>query len=155
MSLKENEKSPLGYYAIGIAALFLLGFFLLIVFGAQSYRDAVTAQHANNDARVLLSYVSTCVKGSDSEGCVQIREQDGQQVLVIADGSGYASRLYLLDGSLVEDYGETDGPLDPDNAEIIGQTSVFEVEVLQDGLLAVTTDAGRSLVCLRSEGGIQ
>lgn len=155
MSFREKKTSPLGLYTIGIAALFLLGFFLLVVFGAQNYRGAVTAQHANNDSRVLLSYVSTCLKGSDSTGCVRLEEKDGTSVLTIADGeSGYASRLYLWEGNLVEDFAETGAPLNPDDAEIIGQTSVFTVEKVGENLLSVTTDAGSSLLCVRSEGGI-
>ena len=155
MSLKDKKTTPLGLYSIGIAALFLLCFFLLVVFGAQNYRNAVAAQHANDDSRVLLSYVSTCLKSCDEAGCVRIEQEGGSSVLVIADGdSGYASRLYLADGNLVEDYAETDAPLDPDNAEIIGATGVFVVEKVQEGLLAVTTDAGRSLIYLRSKGGV-
>ena len=86
---------------------------------------------------------------------MRIREEDGNTVLVIADEeSGYASRLYLSHGHLVEDYAETGAALDPENAQIIGQTSVFTVEELTEGLLAVTTDAGRSLIRLRSQGGV-
>ena len=156
MTFKEDRKNPLGLYSIGIAALFLLGFFLLIVFGAQNYRNAVAAQHENNDSRVLLSYVSTCIRGNDQTGCVRIREENGNTVLVIADEeSGYASRLYLSEGNLVEDYAETDAALDPANAQIIGETTVFMVEEVQEGLLCVTTDAGSSLIYLRSEGGVQ
>ena len=156
MTFKEDRKNPLGLYSIGIAALFLLGFFLLIVFGAQNYRNAVAAQHENNDSRVLLSYVSTCIRGNDQTDCVRIREENGNTVLVIADEeSGYASRLYLSKGNLVEDYAETDAALDPANAQIIGETTVFTVEEVQEGLLCVTTDAGSSLICLRSKGGVQ
>lgn len=155
MSFKDKKTSPLGLYSIGIAALFLIGFFLLLIFGAQNYRGAVAAQHANDDSRVLLSYVSTCLKSCDGEGCVEIRQDGDSSVLVIADGdTGFASRLYLLDGKLVEEYAETDAPLDPENAEIIGETGVFLVEEVQDGLLAVTTDAGKSYVYVRSKGGV-
>ena len=155
MSLKDKKTTPLGLYSIGIAALFLLGFFLLVVFGAQNYRNAVTAQHANNDSRVLLSYVSTCLRSCDEAGCVQIAQEDGSSVLIIEDGdSGFASRLYLADRHLVEDYAETGAPLDPEYAEIIGETGVFVVEEVEDGLLAVTTDAGRSLIYVRSKGGV-
>ncbi|MBP5750122.1 MAG: DUF4860 domain-containing protein [Firmicutes bacterium] len=155
MSLKDKKTTPLGLYSIGIAALFLLGFFLLVVFGAQNYRGAVASQHANNDSRVLLSYVSTCLKSCDEAGCVRIAEQDGSSVLVIADGdSGYASRLYLIDGVLVEDYSEIDAPLDPEDAQTIGETSVFLVEEEKEGLLSVTTDAGKSYVYVRSKGGV-
>ena len=75
MLSNDKKTSPLGLYSIGIAALFLIGFFLLIVFGAQNYRGAVTAQHANDDSRVLLSYVSTCLSSCDETDCVQIRKE--------------------------------------------------------------------------------
>lgn len=156
MLSNDKKTSPLGLYSIGIAALFLIGFFLLIVFGAQNYRGAVTAQHVNDDSRVLLSYVSTCLSSCDETGCVQIRKDGDSTVLVIADGdTGYASRLYLSDGCLVEDYNEIDAPLDPQDAQTIGETGVFTVEEKAEGLLAVTTDAGTSYVYVRSEGGVQ
>ena len=53
--MKEDNRSPLGLYTIGIAALFLAGFFLLVVFGAQSYRNTVAGQNGNMRSRALLS----------------------------------------------------------------------------------------------------
>ena len=99
MLSNDKKTSPLGLYSIGIAALFLLGFFLLV---------------------------------------------DGDSaVLVIADGdTGYASRLYLSDGCLVEDYNEIDAPLDPEDAQTIGETGVFTVEEQAEGLLAETAKKG-------------
>ena len=72
--MKREGSSPLGLYTIGIAALFLAGFFLLVVFGAGSYRNTVSAQNDNMASRALLSYLSTTVKGHDSAGAVRVEE---------------------------------------------------------------------------------
>lgn len=155
MTYREERTSPLGLYTIGIAALFLLGFFLLVVFGAQNFRHAVEAQAANNDERVLLSYISTCVAASDREGAVEIRPLDDSSVLVVRDPeSEYAQRIYLWGGNLVEDFAPADDPLNPGEAEIIGATDTFSAALIGEDLLEVSTDAGHALIRLRSEGGV-
>lgn len=81
--------------------------------------------------------------------------EEGEPVLVIADGqSGYAIRIYRYGDSLVEDYGEADGALYPDMAQVIGETEEFRIEELENGAYAVVTDAGRVLFGLRSEKGV-
>ena len=69
--MKKNSGSPVAFYTMGIAVLFLAGFFLLVVFGAQTYRSVAAGQDQNNRSRALLSYLSTCVKAVD--GRVEIR----------------------------------------------------------------------------------
>ena len=154
--MKRTEHSPLGWYTVGIAALFLAGFFLLVLFGSLTYRNTVRSQSRNNDARSLTAYLTTSVRANDSENSVSVYDSPYGTVLSVADGdSGFAFRIYRYGGSLVEDYDRTDADLMPDSAEIIGNTEVFSVEVPSDGLLSVRTDAGRALIAVRSlcEGG--
>ena len=141
--MNKNRHAGLGLYTIGIAALFLAGFFLLVVFGAQSYRSTVGGQNRNMQSRALLSYLSTTVKGYDAEGAVGI-DEDGEvgKVLILREGrSGYALRIYRADGMLVEDYARTDA----------GLRAVFDPVLTADGLLTVSCDAGKVLLHLRSE----
>lgn len=153
--MKQTKQSPLGLYMIGIAALFLAGFFLLVVFGAQSYRNTVAGQTGNMQTRALLSYLATSVKANDMTGNVSVEEADVGRVLVVADGStGFALRIYRYDGRLVEDYAELDAPLAPESAMSIGTTASFEAEKTEDGLLYLTTDEGTVMLRLRSEGGV-
>ena len=146
------KKTGLGLYTIGIAALFLAGFFLLVVFGAQSYRDTVRGQNRNMHSRALLSYLSTTVKGYDAEGAIRVDEDSkAGKVLILSEGrSGYALRIYRINGTLVEDYARADAALHPEDAQIIGETTVFD-PVLTDGLLTVSCDAGKLMLHLRSE----
>ena len=151
--MKRESASPLGYYTIGIAALFLAGFFLLVVFGAQSYRDTVAGQEANGAARAQLAYLAAAVKGYDAAGAVHLVEGENGQMLVLEDGeSGYALRIYRLGDTLVEDYGAAGSPLLPEEANPIGKTARFALETPAAGLLRITTDAGSVLLRLRCGG---
>ena len=151
--MKRKVQSPLGFYTIGIAALFLAGFFLLVLFGAQNYRDTVAGQNENMRSRALLSYLSTVIKGYDEKEGIAVQDSEYGQVLVIHDGdSGYALRIYRYEGDLVEDYGAADAALSPKNASVIGPTEEFQLEGPESGILSITTDAGHVLLHLRSEG---
>lgn len=149
--MKRENRSPIGLTAIGIAALFLAGFFLLVVFGAQSYRDTVRTQNENMQNRALLQSLSTAVHACDALDAVTVMEDTVYgQVLNLKDGdSGYALRFYLSDGALVQEYSQQEAPLTPEAAQPLGETRVFEAS--RDGnLLRLRTDAGTVLLHLRS-----
>ena len=70
--------------------------------------------------------------------------------MTIADGdSGYALRIYQWEGQLLEDYGPADGPLQPEDAQVLGETALFEIQE-RDGLAYVVTDGGEAPLRLRS-----
>lgn len=151
--MREN-KTPLGLYTIGIAALFLAGFLLLVILGARSYRDTVAGQSANMATRSLLSYLATAVKASDTADAVTVETGEEGDVLILTDAvSGYALRIYRHEGDLVEDYAAAGAPLSPEDAQIIGPTDTFRVEREREDLLRITTQAGQVLLRLRSEEG--
>ncbi len=150
--MKREHGSMLGLYTIGIAALFLAGFFLLVIFGAYGYRNIVSGQNANMRGRAILSYLSTTVRGYDRRGGVQLSDSEYGTVLSIADGSGYVMRVYRYEGELVEEYVAEGSDFTPDSAQHIGATDVFKVRD-EGGLLIFETDAGRVLVDLRTAGG--
>lgn len=152
--MKRTKRSYLGLYAIGVSALFLAGFFLLVIFGAHTYRGLVSAQAENNKDRALLSYFATCIGSNDQNGAVYIHDSEYGQVLEIPDGdSGYGLRIYCYDGKLMEAYASLTADLVPEEDIAIGQTQVFQAEMLENGMIRITTDAGSTLVRLRSEGG--
>lgn len=152
--MKQTEHSPLGFYTIGIAALFLAGFFLLVVFGAKSYRNTVGGQEENMRTRALLSYLATTVHANDAYAAVRINEGPEGQVLVVPDSeSDYALRIYLYEGNLVEDFAAEGSPLAPESAQVIGKTASFFVEERDKRVLFISTDVGHILLHLRSEGG--
>ncbi|MBQ7599549.1 MAG: DUF4860 domain-containing protein [Clostridia bacterium] len=154
--MKRSDRSPLGLYTIAIAALFLAGFFVLVLFGALTYRNTVEIRSRNYGTRGLSSYISTSIKGNDTKDGVSVEDSEHGQVLVLTQkGSGgaeYAVRIYRYGGSLVEDFAKAGAPLSPENAQIIGGCEIFTVKKISESLLEITTDAGSVTVNLRSGG---
>ena len=149
--MKQHGKNPILLLSVGLAALFLLGFLLLVAFGAKSYRDVVDSQYGNMDARALGAYLAASVKANDSRGALRVEETAYGQVLVVTDReSGWALRYYRFDGQLVEDFARAVAPLAPEEAQPLGPTERFSVDCGGEGLVTVITDAGRTLLCLRS-----
>ena len=149
--MKTNRSLSAGGFAAGISALFLAGFILLVIFGAQGYRNTVDSQNGNMQLRSLHAYLSTTLKAYDSRDAVSFREDpEFGPVLVLAEsGTNYALRIYRKDGCLLEDYAAADALLKPELAQTIGETAVFEI-VQDGGTLCLLTDAGRILFHARS-----
>ena len=172
---RSGNRSLLGMYTIGIAALFLVGFLLLVVFGAGGYRDTVDARESHSQQRALLSYITTSVQQTelgrvhveqlagtgasggdiDNDGVNAEDEHAGSgtaagQMLVLEDGdTGYVTRIYLADGRLIEEYRNAATKPDPTQGRVIGETNTFTIEEAADDLLAVTTDQGTVLVYVK------
>ena len=154
--MKNKNSSPMTAYMIGIMALFMAGFLLLVFFGARTFRGAARGQEGNYNARNLVGYISTCVKARDRTGAVSVRDSAYGDVLVIKDGSkGYALHIYKYDGKLVEEFSKLDAEPRPEKATVIGDTGLFDAK-LEGSLLTVRTDAGTAQVRLRAttEGGL-
>ena len=149
--MKQRSSDPFLLLSVGVFALFLTGFLLLVVFGAGSFRAIVDSQYGSMDARALTSYLAASVRANDSRGALSAEDSPFGPVLVVTDGeSGYALRFYRCDGALVEDFARAGSPLAPEEAARIAPTELFRVEDCGGGVFAVSTDAGRTLLCLRS-----
>lgn len=152
--MKQKERSGLGYYTIGIAALFLAGFLLLVILGATSYRNTVDSQNGNQETRSVISYISTAVKSNDAKGSVSVKNGEyGIFLEILSEDSGYARRIYVKDGKLLEDFSKKTNSLNPDSAQIIGDCDRLEINEIEKDLYEVTTDKGTVVFSLRSGGG--
>lgn len=143
--MKEKSTGSIGFFTIGIAALFLAGFLLLVIFGAKTYQRTVEKQAENSAVRAELSYFSTIMRSGDLEGAVELRSSEYGPVFVLTDGSGFALRVYARDGLLLEDYEPADAELDPAKARVIGRTELFELERTGE-LIRIHTDEGEVLL---------
>ena len=131
--------------ALTIAVLFMV-ILLLVVFTARSYERGADSQYENDMQRVVCAYIATAVK-DHTDGAVTPTEFDGNPGLLIEDGTtGFAHKIYLQDGALLEEYALTDAPVDPQTASRIGETSLLEIRYISEDLLQIRTDRGASYV---------
>ena len=149
--MKHSGKNPITAFAVGVVALFLFGFLLMVVFGAESYRAVVDSQYDNMDARGLSAYIAASVRANDCDGAVIAEDSSYGPVLVVTDkSSGYALRFYHCEGELLEDFAPAGAPLAPEEAQTIASTESFSIDQPAEGLFEIRTDAGRTLLSIRS-----
>lgn len=152
--MRRDSRSMVGFYTIGIVALFLAGFMMLLVYGANTYRDTVRNQNMNNESRSVLAWLQSSVQ---SHGEADIRvEQDEEfgTVLVIPErGTDYGQRIYQYEEELVNDYSRLDRELRPEAAQVLGPARVFEIQEEEGGLIRIRTEAGEVLMHPGRKGG--
>ncbi len=151
--MKKRRFDMTTLYTLGIFALFLAAFLLLVVFGARTYGRAVESQRENQNRRALLSYLAVTVRNHDHQDAVSIEEGPEGDALVLQDeidGVVYATRIYQSEGLLVEEYGRygTEG-----QRQTIGACAAFSVEQVSSQCLRVRLDVGSVLLHLRSTAG--
>lgn len=131
--------------ALTIAVLFAV-ILLLVVFTAKSYQHGADSQYDNDMQRVVCAYIATAVKDNDA-GAVTPTQFDGNPGVLIEDGNtGFAHKIYMKDGDLLEEYSLTDAPVNPETASRIGETSLLEISYISEDLLQIRTDRGASYV---------
>lgn len=135
-----------------MTAFFIMSFLLLVIFGTGIYRNISVSREESSLSRTLSSYLHTASKMN--EAGIYTESKDGKLVLVIKDSdTGYGNRIYLHEGYLVEDFGKLDDQLYPDSALKIAQTSVFEIEKMNEDLLKVKTSDGDVYITLMEGEG--
>ena len=134
--------------ALTIAVLFLV-ILLLVVFTARSYQHGADSQYENDTQRIVCAYIATAVKDHNGEEVTPM-EFDGFPGISIEDGdTGFAHKIYLADGVLMEEYAKSDIPVNPEIANRIGETSQLDIRYISENLLEIKTDKGASYVNVR------
>lgn len=151
--MKRQKTPSMGMFTIGIAALFLVGFLLLVLFGAVTYQRTVDSQNRNNGERSILSYLSAVTKANDREGAFSVEDSSFGRMIVIREKDGFGLRIYHADGKLLEEYSRLSIDPDPSSATVIADTERFELEEVKPGFWRIVTDQGESLLTLRTSDG--
>ena len=149
MRQKQSSLWALALYAMLVAALLLLA-----VFGAKLYAGLTASRRANERQRAALAYLQSRVAAADAAGAVSLGEgPEGQSLVLRMGDTGYETRIYLYEGSLVEEDVLTGSAGDPAEAQPIDECTQFSLAWEADGVLKITADEGSALAALRSAGG--
>ena len=139
----------------GVFVFVLLGLFavmstLMVLLGAQMYRNTVDHAAHNNEDRVLGAYVRSMIRAGDSAGTIKIEDHDGVTALAMYDefeGESYVTWLYCHEGRLYEQFTSRDDDFVPDSGTEICGAESFEPEFEGDLLtVRMTDDEGQSCV---------
>lgn len=146
MTMNKEKKSVGVILSTVTMAIMIAVILVLVIFSASGYQRSVDSEDYNSNTRALLSYVITCVRDNNAAE-IAVEEMAGSDGLVIRDReTGSEQRLYMYDGKLLEENTVTGMPPVPEDAILIGETEIFRVRFVEEGLLEVRTDAGTSYV---------
>lgn len=144
--MKDRKNGSSEIMSMILMGVLFLAMLVIVVFAASAYRSSVQAQKKNNDMRAVLSYVSTAIKANDTDD-IKLEMIDGVNTLVITDHiSGLEQRIYFRDGQLLENYGAVGYEFYKDGETVLGQTDLFEMSLVEDGLLKIETSFGDSYI---------
>ena len=154
--MKKQRLDMTGFYTLGIYALLLAGFLLLVLFGAGTYQKTVQSQRKNEDRRAVLSYLSMTLRSHDHQQAVAVEPGPEGDVLVLTDvygDSAYTTRIYCTEGMLVEEFSKSGTDLGQGELQSIGACGRFEIKQLDDRDLRLQVEDGSVLWHLRSGSG--
>ena len=90
-------------FVLALFVVFTLSALVLVILGANVYRQTVSYMDENYEART--SYLTEKVRQNDVYGSISVGELEGSRALVLTreiNGTTYATYLYLHQGSLRE-----------------------------------------------------
>ena len=135
--------------------VFIMCALFTVLAGSKVYENISRRMDQTYTGSVALQYVANKVRQGDTEGCVDVKTIDGQQVLEIREsieGGDYVTWIYYFEGSIRElfTYGDSGLGL-ADGLEIL-ECDGLELE--QDGALlhvkTMGTGGGSLTLSLRS-----
>lgn len=152
-----------GIFIFALLAAFALLSLIVVVVGARSYRMINASAERAFVSRTGLSYLIGKVRGADESGAIEIRSENGQSVLTLAqqiEGERYLTYIYC-DGSVVREYfARADLAFSADYGEKIFDASDMTLS-LEDGLLRIEivdtsgeTHAASLYLQAAKEGGV-
>ena len=140
----SGKRKTVSHSMQGVFVFVLLGLFavmstLMVLLGAQMYRNTVDHAAENNQGRVLGAYVRSMIRAEDADGSVAVEDHDGVQALALhemIDDEPYVTWLYAYEGELYEQFTDADRDFNPASGTAICPAQRFEPSVA-DGLLTV------------------
>ena len=142
---KTVQHSMQGVFVFVLLGLFAVMSTLMVLLGAQMYRNTVDRAAANNEDRVLGAYVRSMIRAEDAANAMETGEYDGVKTLAMRedlDGEMYVTWLYCYDGQLYEWFTSDDGYFNPESGTAICPAQRFEPR-LENGLLTVDMTNGK------------
>lgn len=127
-------------FTLALFCVFAASALMVVLIGANVYKNTVSHMDASFVERTSLTYVVTKVRQNDGVGGVSLTEIEGIPALALdqtVDGEVYRTWIYHYDGALRETFTSLDNEFDPENGQVIVEVPGFRFEQA-DGMLRLT-----------------
>lgn len=146
---RNVQHSMQGVFVFVLLGLFAVMSTLMVLLGAQMYRNTVDHATQNNEGRVLGAYVRSMIRAEDAAEAVSVEEYDGVKALALRetiDDEEYVTWLYSYEGQLYEQFTGADRDFSPVSGTAICPAERFEPSI-EGGLLTVNMVDGAGEPC--------
>jgi len=140
MQNSMTQKRPISqvfvFLLLGVFAVFST---LLVLLGAQLYRETVNQTEQHSERRLLFSYVNNVVRSNDVKDMIWVEKREGMEVLVLGcsvEDEQYETVVYCYEGTLRELFMAADQEFEPEYGEVICDAHQFVPEI-QGNLLKI------------------
>lgn len=144
-------------FVLLVFCVFVASVLLVLTFSASAYQNMIYISRDGQDERILLSYVRTKIRNTDSAGGISVGDFHGLPALILREDFGgniFLSYIYLYDGWLRELFHEAGQDFMPEAGLPVIRAGSLYFDELENGLIRVSTDYGFLLIYPRSYNGI-
>lgn len=146
-----------GLLLLLLLSVFALCILLVLLGGADAYKDLNQRDQQSYDRRTAIQYLTTRVRQADRLGGLRVEpfgEGDALVFLETIQGEDYETRIYCWEGQLRELFAARGSQLGPEDGTVVLPTAALEAQ-LTDGVLtlrltAETGEVHRQTLTLRS-----
>lgn len=144
--------------ALLVFGIFALCVLLVLLTGADVYRNLVDRGGEYYQRRTAVQYIATRVRQGDASGGVTVAEFGGQDALVLREeigGRTYLTRVYCCDGYIRELFTSESGSFSPEDGEKILEAAELSLALTDDLLTAriTLTDGSQQEITLYLRSG--
>ena len=139
-------------FVLIIFCVFAISVLMVLMLGADIYKNMTDISREGYDERTGLSYIWTKVKNNDEAGRIHLSDFHGVSALCFDeefDSSTYRTMIYYYDGWVYELFYDISLDFLPSDGAQIIEISDLKFEELQYGLIRVSSGASSLLVSPR------
>ncbi|MDD3193197.1 MAG: DUF4860 domain-containing protein [Oscillospiraceae bacterium] len=130
-------------FTLALFCVFAASALMVVVIGANVYKQTVKSMDDNYDSRTSLTYVAEKVRQNDAADAVKIDRVGDSTALVLSQQTGagtYETWIYVYDGYLREVFVAQGAPVKETDGQPIKEQESFSVE--KDGSRLTLTAGG-------------
>lgn len=143
-----------------VFGIFAVCILLVLLTGAEAYRNMVNRGDAYYHRRTATQYIATRVRQSDMDQGIRVAEFSGLDCLELREeiqGEVYLTRVYCYEGYLRELFTGENGQVSPESGEKILEareiTLSLEADILRANITLPDGCVQELVLYLRSKGG--
>jgi hypothetical protein len=142
MELGKEKKFMVDFlFVITLFFVFALSALMLVMIGANVYKNTVNNMSVNFNNRTAFAYLTEKIRQNDSYDLVTTGEYKGLDALVlteIIDNTNYCTYIYLYDGHIKELFIKLGADIDPSAGQDILEAKDFSVSNVNDSLYKIS-----------------